>query len=131
MYWPIGASRVYASGIQDATGDNHTESEDGTISSTSQRPAREREDASPLKSTGDQILPGKRSEEHQDAPSNQDERPELRIGHAKSHGGSRLNGNSIESSAICGIRITRHGHLFATITSTRLTIWQTQVYPVS
>ena len=130
MYWPIGASRVYATGVQDAAGHTYTESDDGTLAGTSQRRAREREDTTSLQSTGDQVLSRQRSRERQDASSNQDERPELRIEHPKSHNGhGRSNGKRINSSAICGISITRQGHLFATITSTRLTIWQTQVRP--
>lgn len=32
-----------------------------------------------------------------------------------------------QSSALLGLRVSRNGHLFATITTTTMTIWQTSV----
>ena len=40
-------------------------------------------------------------------------------------------GESKEDTAILGLQVARNGHLFATITDTTLTIWQSSVRSVS
>lgn len=44
-----------------------------------------------------------------------------------SNGVSEAESNEQDAVALLGLRASRHGHLFATITATALTIWHTSV----
>ena len=47
----------------------------------------------------------------------------------KTDGDNPQGHEDFEETAILGLQVSRTGHLFATITATALTIWQTSVRP--
>ena len=132
MYWPIGTPRVYATSSSRAPGFNLFVSNDGLSASP-----HDSDPASP--SPGDApsrlaaahddieihppptpitpITPAVQSVEHDDNPLN-----------------SALGGSSVSGAGalplkdpVLALRVSRAGHLFAVITATSITVWQTKV----
>jgi len=139
MYWPIGAPRIYAassSRAKDKDKDNHivesdddAESRDTTEGSGSllNAPSVELEEKledgleAPSGASTPPVTPGIKPMEQLDPRRRLSGRPPAP---------ENLAGASLESSekeALLALRISRTGHLFAVITATSLTIWQTKV----
>ena len=131
MYWPIGAPRIYAASLQRPPKSRSLESDDGAESQHS-----EDDEDGPL------IETRRASEEANEgnADSNSNAKPEEkpRINVASSQTSARKvescpmsNESNFEEGAenetIIDLRASRTGHVFATITPTSLTVWQTRV----
>jgi hypothetical protein len=131
MYWPIGAPRIYAASNSRSQRDRILEPDDDAEScdtteetgslaeapkiTTEGRAEDEHEATSGVSTPVTPMTPGIKPVEH-----------DIRFS-------SRLTGNetllsgSAENEPLLTLRISRTGHLFAVITSTSLTIWQTKV----
>ena len=133
MYWPIGAPRVYAASNRKAPRDRFLESDDDAES-------RETTDGSgslvDAPSNGSEVG----DEYENDIPSGMSTpvtpmTPGIHpLEHdTQKHLSSRPAGHDSSISGLLGkepllsLKISRTGHLFAVITSTSLTIWQTKV----
>lgn len=133
MYWPIGAPRVYAASNSRASKNRITESDDNAES-------RETTEGSgplvevPTNSSDDQgdeendvhsgmstpltpVTPGIKPVEH-------DTQRRFPL---PSNGPDTSISGSAEKEPLLSLKVSRTGHLFAVITSTSLTIWQTKV----
>jgi hypothetical protein len=130
MYWPIGAPRIYAASNgkaepqryefeeeeEDAESRETTEGSGSLVEAPSvEGEERLEQELPPLPKTP--ITPGIKPVEHHDLQY----LPTQQSGH----------GNPVSTSAerdpLLALKISRTGHLFAVITSTSLTIWQTKV----
>jgi RAB6A-GEF complex partner protein 1 len=115
MYWPIGAPRLYAAGKQDLVHAEHNEN--GIAVETT------------IQSQGDQTE--KNSSTAPIAPPRETTSTQLRKASRRPTLLRNVNsGGAFEddlSGEIVGMRLSRNGHLFVTITSTTLTVWQTKV----
>lgn len=135
MYWPIGAPRVYAACNNKASRDRQHQFDDDAESSHAT------EDASYINAPSANL----------EVP--QDEEGMLSAGHltpstprtpaiqpvehhAQPENSTRSSSSLMASNAavkeaqkqpILGLRMSRQGHLFAVITATSMTIWQTKV----
>lgn len=129
MYWPIGAPRVYAASTSKAPRDrtfdldDDAESRETTEGSGSLLEApsiggeTDSEDVSGVSTPVTPMTPGIRPIEH-----DTQRRHSVRFnGHDTTFSGSADN------EPLLSLKISRTGHLFAVITSTSLTIWQTKV----
>jgi hypothetical protein len=136
MYWPIGAPRIYAASNQkepnrqvfhsdddaDNHGNNERRSSRASASRSSSYAAQDEDElASELLPPLTPLTPGIKPVEHDAqrrlstrSTGNLEDDLEDRIAQA-------------EKSPILSLKISRSGHLFAVITSTSLTIWQTKV----
>jgi hypothetical protein len=134
MYWPIGAPRVYAASKLELS-----------VSSTS---ANEEECAAPVripvekpKSNGPddhgevgQFPKEEEEEESEDGPERQSKTGSKRQGAKQSPSENCDTGLESEEDPggeILGLRVSRGGQIFATITRSTLTIWQTKVTKLS
>jgi len=133
MYWPIGAPRVYASGNRksrkgqlfrtddDANSHKDSSSEVNAPISSSDAVQDAEETASGFLTPITPITPGikpvendgKRRLSARDLGSIEDKQEDALA--------------QAEDEHIISLKISRSGHLFAVITSTTLTIWQTKV----
>ena len=130
MYWPIGAPRIYAASniaAQDRVlqFDDDAESREPTEGSGSLVDASvgseersEDETESGLSTPLSPITPGIKPVEHD---SHHRFSTKL-LGHD-----AELSG-AVENQPLLALRISRTGHLFAVITSSSLTVWQTKVW---
>ena len=135
MYWPIGAPRIYAASNSRAEAQRYEfeeeeEEEDAESRETTEggssvgyTPSAEDEEElehelPPLPRTP--ITPGINPVEHLDSQSLSTEQ--------SIHGSSFFK--SAERDPLLALKISRTGHLFAVITSTSLTIWQTKVWQI-
>lgn len=120
MYWPIGAPRNYAQQLplelshaeEDDTQESHR------IAVTEAHDAHEGADSEHAGNEGNSHTP-----QHSEAEKS----PVHRVNGgaiAQERQDSRI---SIDDGKILSMRVSRHGHLFATITSSSLTVWQAQV----
>ena len=153
MYWPVGTPRIYAtSNSQKETpsfnilvSDDGLESGNGqssrAVSEHDRRPSLQPPDSaglgidpgltSPITPTTPitPITPGIKSVELGYHEEDEDEE----VDHSDDiHGGQQEQRTSIEAripikEPILALRVARAGHLFATITATSMTIWQTKV----
>ena len=138
MYWPVGAPRIYAASSSKSTGNLTVESDDDAES-------REATDGSGSLLEAPSTVSGDRSDDGISAPSGtstpmspgtpgvkpieQQEpqsalsarllRPEVPLSSAAAA--------SARKEALLALRVSRTGHLFAVISPTSLTIWQTKV----
>jgi hypothetical protein len=131
MYWPIGAPRIYAASNSRSQRDRIFESDDDAESrettegsgslveapsfTTEERTEYEHDATSGVSTPVTPITPGIKPVEH-------DIRFSTRL-----TGNETLVSGSAEKEPLLALRISRTGHLFAVITSTSLTIWQTKV----
>ena len=116
MYWPLGAPRSYAQQLPlelsqlstDGTNDepNASHSVNGVLGDASVKP----------KTRGDE-LPKDFEQPHQD-----DDEAEQDV-NGPSNGADNI---TVEERIVC-LCVARYGHIFATITQSSLTVWQTQV----
>jgi len=136
MYWPIGAPRIYAASSskikkhQVLESDDDAESRETTEDSGSllNAPSIDSESKSddglepPSAASTPPVTPGIQPVEQFDSQR----RLSARLtGHNAILAGSILE--SAEKQPLIALRISRTGHLFAVITETSLTIWQTKV----
>lgn len=136
MYWPIGAPRIYAAGNSkppkdrvheledDAESHETTESSGSYLNGSTAAPdtAQDDEDASAgLLTASTPVTTGDKAVER-DAQRRLSARA-LRI--LEDGSGDAIN--QAEKEHILGLRMSRSGHLFAVITATSMTIWQTKV----
>lgn len=133
MYWPIGTPRIYATSASCPPSYPHLYSHDG-LPAPDQRPTRasllspgpaaDGHDASSVPPTPitpvAPFTPAIKSVEHDYYDDGQSEPPSPPPPEP-----SRSNAPPREP--ILALRVARAGHLFAVITSTSMTIWQTKV----
>jgi len=133
MYWPIGAPRIYAVTNSKLPRDRILESDDDAESREATegsgslvdapsidldgRAEDEQENASGLSTPVTPMTPGIKPVEHD---------TQRRFPPRFSGQETFLSGIA-EKEPLLALRISRTGHLFAVITSTSLTIWQTKV----
>jgi hypothetical protein len=131
MYWPIGAPRVYAASNSGSQRDRIHESDDDAESRETTEDSGSLVDAPSITAEGriddehgtpsgattpvTPMTPGIKPVEH-----------DIRFS-ARLSGNETLLSESAEMEPLLALRISRTGHLFAVITSTSLTIWQTKV----
>lgn len=102
MYWPNGVPRVYA-----VNGPNIVVSEDRE--SSDPPPARQLDSIDENNDTEEVPASTSQTKEHKDAPNPNTETPKW------------------EDEAINGLCVSRSGHMFATITESSISLWQTRV----
>ena len=133
MYWPIGAPRVYAAGSSKSPTDRVLEFDDDAESRETTegsgslveapnvgpegRGDGEYEPASGLSTPITPITPGIKPVEHD---------TQRRLSN-RFLGQDPSFARSVDKEPLLGLKISRTGHLFAVITATSLTIWQTKV----
>lgn len=131
MYWPIGAPRIYAASTSKAPRDRSFELEDDAESrettegsgSLLEAPSigdGENEELSGVSTPVTPmtpITPGIKPVEHDTG-----RRYPLQF-----NGHNTTVSGSADNEPLLSLKISRNGHLFAVITSTSLTIWQTKV----
>lgn len=126
MYWPLGAPKTYAQplsiGLGTTTDDGLPLSiqDEGTATSvdragSNQSSAVTIEDEAPVhrhvrSGSRDIAQPHARQENHEGFP--------------------KALKNTSDNGVVIGMRVARSGHLFATITRSALTVWQTKVREV-
>lgn len=142
MYWPIGAPRIYAASSSKASRDRILESDDDAESrettessgSLFNAPNPSIEPEGRLDEDGEwrfsgattpitSLTPGIKPVEH----DNQRRLSARLVGQDGSEPAVGLS--QADKEPLLALRISRTGHLFAVVTSTSLTIWQTKVWP--
>jgi hypothetical protein len=140
MYWPIGAPRIYAASSSKASTDRVLESDDDAesrettegsgslLNAPSIDSGRGSEDDGERRLSGattpiTPVTPGIKPVEH----DHQRRLSARFIGQDGSVSG--FGPVQADKEPLLALRISRTGHLFAVITSTSLTIWQTKVWP--
>lgn len=130
MYWPIGAPRIYAASKHELLPKHSTTSDDGL----GEKPQTQEEASSAKNGTATQDQDG-------DSEIGSDDRPNGNSQHSSQSGADsqsrakkvKSNGETKQGTAddaggeIVGLKVTRSGHMFATITRSTLTVWQTKV----
>jgi hypothetical protein len=138
MYWPIGAPRIYAASSSKAPRDRVLEPDEDAESRETTEGSGSLLDAPSIGSEGrtddglevpsgastpiTQIPPAIKPVEQHDTQRRLSARL---LEHASSS--YRLGFVPADKEPLLALRISRTGHLFAVITSTSLTIWQTKV----
>jgi hypothetical protein len=123
MYWPIGAPRVYAASkheLNTAISTDGADVEPGkqdAVASTNGTATRGRDGEQERES--DEEIDGKAQTE-----PDCDESDEQVL---QNNGLLRRGSDSDPGGEIVGLKLSRNGHMFATITQSTLTIWQTKV----
>jgi RAB6A-GEF complex partner protein 1 len=134
MYWPVGAPRIYAASNSRSSKNRILESDDDAESQ------KKIDGSGSLADTPDVAAAGRAEDEH-DGPSGLSSpltpmtpmTPGIKPVEHDNRFVTGLSGNetilsgSTEKEPLLALRISRTGHLFAVITSTSLTIWQTKV----
>ncbi|KAF4636940.1 hypothetical protein G7Y89_g1140 [Cudoniella acicularis] len=130
MYWPIGAPKIYAASntktatnriyeLEDDVESRETTEGSGSLldaPSAGSRDKQEEDFGTPISTPITPITPGIKPVEH-DFQREQPSRP--------AETNSPIS-RSAEKDPLLALRISRTGHLFAVITATSLTIWQTK-----
>jgi hypothetical protein len=130
MYWPVGAPRIYAA----SRSSNNASSNDAVVESDDDAESRETTEGSgsllnaPSIDSGrgledDEVTPGIKPVEH----DNQRRSSVGLIGQDTPLAG--VGSLPVDKEPLLALRLSRIGHLFAVITATSLTIWQTKVWP--
>jgi len=115
MYWPLGAPRSYA---QQLPLELSQISRDGIENSP--RAAQNSDVADEQNNNENNV--NTTSQHAHSKQSHQDSQAEGDI-----NGPSNEAENTTDDGKILSLRVSRYGHIFATITSSSLTVWQTQV----
>lgn len=133
MYWPIGAPRVYAASTVAAPKNLTQESDDDATTPSSSPPLSDDTAAQIAGTPPTGLCAGSETERSISPPDgapldDQDGRTEVQKHEVKRHDkGDPKTSTQKEKEAIIDLKVARQGHLFATITSDALTVWQTQV----
>lgn len=139
MYWPIGTPRIFATsssrhpaiklvesndGLQSpAEHDQNPTSETGLHPRTAATTGEHDQDAQPPPTPVTPLTPAVQSVEHESDESKEDE--DGYIGKSAS-----LDVDKVPvQDPVLALRVSRTGHMFAVITKTSITIWQTKVCP--
>jgi hypothetical protein len=148
MYWPIGAPRIYAASKQELATNKTSTSHDG-LEDNSQTPnVRDSTNGTAIHNLDGDDEDDEDEEEVEEAESVNDEKPNGNIQSASASEASdgenlpavdalESNGTSPQAldedpgGVIVGLKVTRSGHMFATITQATLTVWQTKVGIIS
>lgn len=130
MYWPIGAPRVYAASTSraprdrtfdelddDAESRETTEGSGSLLEAPSIAGDNDSEEVPGVSTPMTPMTPGIRPIEH-----DTQRRYSVRF-----NGHDATLSGSADNEPLLSLKISRTGHLFAVITSTSLTIWQTKV----
>jgi hypothetical protein len=138
MYWPIGAPRIYTASSSKTTGNRTVESDDDAESrettegsgSIVDAPSTVSEDRSDdgiraLSGTSTPMIPGTPGVKPIEQQESQPALSTRLLGHELSVSGAAAA--PAEKEPLLGLRVSRTGHLFAVISPTSLTIWQTKV----
>jgi hypothetical protein len=131
MYWPIGAPRIYAASNSRSSQDRILEPGDDAESRVTNDGSGFLADAASI------VMAGRAGVEHESAstpltpmtpmtPGIKPVEHDKRLA-AELAGNEFVISGSAEKEPLLALRISRTGHLFAVITSTSLTIWQTKV----
>lgn len=127
MYWPIGAPKVYALSKHELL-DEHVLTSDDDAGC-----------ASPSNASGSPTLgidgrpPSQPHTRRDDSNDAQVDRPEKPKEDDRAPAATKDNAPAVKllgdgsQEGIVGLQVTRSGHVFATITRSALTIWQTKV----
>jgi RAB6A-GEF complex partner protein 1 len=129
MYWPIGAPRIYAATKHERDDEQQTTSDDGSTTPTLRNKSLERGQ------NGDSALNDDEEDTEQahSHGSKQKEPTPRKSEVAAGKEASKSNGTFSDDAEkdpggqIVGIAVARSGHMFITITSSTLTVWQTKV----
>lgn len=130
MFWPIGSPRVYATSQRQLPRERHITSNDGVNSEAPPAAVNgKRHETAPAYADADAAQPKPLGDnaEH-DAPVTQG--PNGSAPQASSTTNGAVQGTDAETDVdgeIIALRVARNGQLFATITRSTLTIWQTKV----
>jgi len=136
MHWPIGAPRLYEqaipstfeavtfdglnNGVQTGT-DRNVEQQTSEVDE-----AHRVETPHIIQEISQEQEVHRKPQQEVEKDSNQEEQQNAQ--RATDEQGTRdTKPDSSQVKDIIGVRVTRNGHLFATITATSLTIWQTKV----
>ena len=137
MYWPIGAPRIYAASNSKADArqyefeeeDDDAESRETTEGSGSLLNTPSVEGGGELQA---ELPPLPKTPKTPNTPGISPVEQHDWQSPAPAQGNGNGNGNrfsrSVERDPLLALQISRTGHLFAVITSTSLTIWQTKVW---
>ena len=135
MYWPIGAPRIYAAS-------NHALSREPTLLASddadskaslleSSLPDSDRDSEAVVAVTGEPKEGGRTAQDPATKGKNKEvSDPQSRPDTPRDRDGVEDGSDAPltqDDGAIIALRASRSGHLFATITTTTLTIWQTRV----
>ena len=120
MYWPIGAPRVYAADVEHHYDHRSSLSEDGL----EDRPAESVERGN----GGRPVLGSGNSEEGRklEKSGTVSEASITTNGYRSSEAKGRASSKSTPKEPLIGLRVSRNGQMFATITASTLTLWQTR-----
>jgi len=135
MYWPTGAPRIYAASsskvkkhqvveFEDDAESRETTEGSGSLLNAPNIDSESKSDdgGTPSAASTPPATPGIQPVEQYD--------PQRRLSTRLTGQNALLAGSILDSSEkepLIGLRISRTGHLFAVITETSLTIWQTKV----
>ncbi len=129
MYWPIGAPRVYATAEHETTRRSSVElEEEEEVTSTVSRPDERRNGKEGFAEPGREQRSELSSPSPETAVKSEDPASQNSIKGDRRNDGELKGTQKGNGTALLGLQVARHGHLFATITSNSLTIWQTQVW---
>jgi hypothetical protein len=139
MYWPIGAPRIYAASSSKTRREPTIESDDDAESRETTEGSGSLLNAPSIKSDGKSedgleppsasstppVTPGIKPVEQLD--------PQRRLSGRPPAPDSSISAASeqADKEPLLALRVSRTGHLFAVITATSLTIWQTKVFYIS
>lgn len=124
MYWPIGTPHVYATSSQ-SSGFKLFHSHDGlTSSSDTQLPRQDDDDLPPPPTPLTPITPATPATPAIRSVDDADYYPEVED---EEEPRASLSGSIPTRDPILALRVSRSGQLFAVITATSFTIWQTKV----
>ena len=130
MYWPIGAPSIYEQDLRIPDG---ALSDDGLNQSTQQKsesliPDLEKQNVSPSGSPPDDEGGTNGISTDDDGPQTQSQEDTNGfVGGTFKEKSPGVNAQRRDDSAIIGVKSSRTGHLFVTITRTTLSVWQTKV----
>ncbi len=133
MYWPVGAPRIYAAS-------NSKSAKELVLASDDDAESRETIEGSSSSLEALNIAPDGRQDNGHDVgsgattpviPSTPGIKPVEHDIHGRPHsqsvGSEAVKLGPVDKEPLLSLKISRIGHLFAVITSTSLTIWQTKV----
>jgi hypothetical protein len=129
MYWPIGAPRIYAASDHRTPKDRVLEPGDSADIQPFENYDNENPVDTPGGAGGSQFDIGNERGMSQIEPEQvdqKDSRPEQSLENGFNRRGPHASRSNV-SGSIIGLTVSRNGLMFATITTTTLTIWQTRV----
>lgn len=123
MYWPIGAPRVYAATLSGSNKDLENQADDHNVPGEYQPDAPEHGSSPAQDPTAAVFSPDHGRDKNSSVSS------KGKVETSRQRTTTTGTRETKSDSTILGLEVCRHGHLFATITGTALTVWQTRVCP--